>query len=188
MNLGKTSRIRNTAMETQRVLHSVLQLCPLFPVYLNSFFSNRESCGLCGFLSPFNTEIQRKPDGSTFTDIEAKDFRCGNVKSVKEINGNWTPEASTPSTESPVAEQLPIQEPAVEADDSENELGSMDLRKVDEIPAKLEEESVDDGVFFYFTSNKTGGGVQCTGAVQCTATIINDRWIISAAHCYDDFG
>jgi hypothetical protein len=67
------------------------------------------------------------PDGSTFTDFEAKDFRCGNVKSVKEINGNWTPEADTLLEEGPVAEQLPLMEPAVGADDSKNELGLTDL-------------------------------------------------------------
>ncbi len=155
---------------------------------LNSFMSNRESCGLCGFLSPMNTEIQLKPDGSTFTDFEAKDFRCGNVKSVKEINGNWTPEAGSPLAEGPVAEQLPLTEPAAGADDSKNKLGLTDFRKVGENPAKLEEESVDDGVFFSFMSNKTRGGAECKDEIQCTATIINDRWILSAAHCYDDFG
>ncbi len=124
------------------------------------------------------------PDGSTFTDIEAKDFRCGNFKSIKEVNGTWMPDAATSFTEVPAADQVPITEPVGE-DDSKNEL---DLQKVGEkTSAKLEQKSVDNGAFFDNTLNASSG-VQRTGAVLCTATIINDRWILSAAHCHDDFG
>jgi hypothetical protein len=48
----------------------------------------RESCGICGFLSPSNTEIQRAPDGSSFSDPGDQDFRCGNTKPIAELTND----------------------------------------------------------------------------------------------------
>ena len=45
----------------------------------------RESCGVCGFLSPFNREEQVVSERS-YTDIRGTNFDCGRFKSLCEIN------------------------------------------------------------------------------------------------------
>jgi len=50
----------------------------------------RESCGVCGFLSPTSKEEQEK-DGRSYTDFEKDNFECGRYKSLAEINpANFT--------------------------------------------------------------------------------------------------
>jgi len=117
----------------------------------------RESCGVCGFLSPENTEEQVKDDKS-YTDFTKDNFDCGRYKLLTEINGeDFEAETVKPIQDTP-AEPL-------EADDfSANDI---DLRKTDDVFLSTDGEPKD---FF------------------CGATMISDRWVIAASHCYDDFG
>ena len=45
----------------------------------------RESCGVCGFLSPFNTEDQ-VVGGASYSDYKKDNFKCGEFKDLCEIN------------------------------------------------------------------------------------------------------
>ena len=46
----------------------------------------RESCGVCGFLSPFNTEDQ-EVNGASYSEHEDDNFKCGEFNLLCEING-----------------------------------------------------------------------------------------------------
>ena len=46
----------------------------------------RESCGVCGFLSPFNTEDQ-EVNGASYSEYKNDNFKCGEFKQLCEING-----------------------------------------------------------------------------------------------------
>ena len=100
----------------------------------------RESCGVCGFLSPSNVEEQEVGQRS-YTDFTSKNFHCGAYKPLCEIN-NTTCEVDG---------------------------GDFDLRSVDSSEKEPE----------LFLSVKES---------FCTATLITDRWVLTAAHCYDNFG
>ena len=59
-------------------------LCNLNPYFLAH--TCRESCGVCGFLSPFNTEDQ-EVNGASYSEHEDDNFKCGEFKLLCEING-----------------------------------------------------------------------------------------------------
>jgi len=128
----------------------------------------RESCGVCGFLAPENKEEQVK-DGKSYTDFTKDNFECGRYKLLCEINGeDCGIEKETPTGEDCEVEILNTSgetpsEPLEEDDFSANDI---DLRT--------------DDVFFS-TDGKTE-------EFFCGATMISDRWVVAASHCYDDFG
>merc|ERR1719450_1865134 len=87
----------------------------------------RESCGVCGFLSPDNKENQ-EVNGKSYSDISKDDFECGKLpdqKLIQKLLETSTTPSSPPSS----------------------------------------------GV----TENN----------IYCTATVVADKWMVSASHCYD---
>jgi len=128
----------------------------------------RESCGVCGFLSPINTEEQVR-DGKSYTDFTKDNFECGRYKRLTEIN----PEGFEVTTPNPCGDFTEVfdetntdgpNEPLKDDIDSDD----FDLRQID----------IDD-IFLSSDGNKED--------FFCGATMITDRWVIAASHCYDDF-
>ena len=58
-------------------------LCTTSPYFMAH--TCRESCGVCGFLSPFNTEDQEVA-GASYSDYKKDNFKCGEFKDLCEIN------------------------------------------------------------------------------------------------------
>ena len=130
----------------------------------------RESCGVCGFLSPHNSEvIFRAPvnaqlsdyiskvqqlEGDSYTEFTVADFDCGRNKRLCEVQGTSCEEKERRRKR--------------KGKESNNDIGVVDLRQ-GEKPVEV------------FTS----ADVVVENA-YCGATIISDRWAVSTAHCYDD--
>jgi len=122
----------------------------------------RESCGVCGFLSPSNTEEQ-KVGTNSYSDINSPTFDCGRYKPLCEINNSSCevpePEVTTASTITTTTTTTPA---------SNIDTGDFDLRTLD--------------VFFSSDPDPKN-----PGEFFCGATMISDRWVVAASHCYDDF-
>ena len=135
--------------------------CVLAPFFMAH--TCRESCGVCGFLSPLNTEIQNN-NGDTYSDFtDTNSFDCGRVKRLCDINGEDCNVAKTTTT--PVTPTTPSTKPApIRAAD-------FDIRTID--PSDI-----------FFSSDPDA---KKQGEVFCGGTVVADRWVVAASHCYDDF-
>ena len=123
----------------------------------------RESCGVCGFLSPFNNEDQ-VVDGDSYTEYKNDNFKCGEYKLLCEINDEDCEgkRFRTPEDEATVEDEA-------NQNDVDDDIGDfIDLRDSDTAAFSF---NIDDPTQYF-----------------CGATIVSDRFIVAAAHCHDDFG
>ena len=105
----------------------------------------------------------------SYSDYKKDNFDCGRFKLLTEING----EENTWDTDSQATKD------EVDPTYEEFEEDILDLRQDNKERQKRQTEIDDDFVFYFTLENK--------GDYFCGATIINDRWIVAAAHCYNEF-
>jgi secreted trypsin-like serine protease len=122
----------------------------------------RESCGVCGFLSTLNEETQNF-EGKSYSRIDDANFDCGRYKSfdyLESIGLNVTREDKNEGTT-----KTPVQP---EADDFSNEF---DLRNT-------AGDNDDPNDLSFANSNENA-------EIFCTASLISDKWMLTAGHCSD---
>ena len=129
----------------------------------------RESCGVCGFLSPTNKETQRNGDHS-YSDFTASDFHCGKSNPLCEINGE---DCDAVKEETTTEKPATITTTAAPEDGIGSDL--FDLRDGAELKT-------------WGPDFRSGPGTpESPGDVFCGATVVADRWAVAASHCYDTF-
>ena len=140
--------------------------CVLAPLFMAH--TCRESCGVCGFLSPTNKETQRNGVHS-YTDFTADDFHCGRFKLLCEINGEDCDAVQETTTEKPTTTTTTT----TAAPDNGIGADDFDLRSTELNPSDI-----------FFSSDPDP---KRPGEFFCGATVVSDRWVVAASHCYDDF-
>jgi len=140
--------------------------CVLAPLFMAH--TCRESCGVCGFLSPTNKETQRNGVHS-YTDFTAEDFHCGRFKLLCEINGEDCDAVQETTTEKPTTTTTTT----TAAPDNGIGADDFDLRSTELNPSDI-----------FFSSDPDP---KRPGEFFCGATVVSDRWVVAASHCYDDF-
>ncbi|XP_023326935.1 trypsin 3A1 [Eurytemora carolleeae] len=134
----------------------------------HSFFmthSCRESCGTCGFLSSLSKEKQVY-NKQSYSRISDPDFDCGRYKSFDDLES--------------IGVEVARGREGTDFNETE-EAKSAKAERVEEHLSECRNISMEDD-----PEKVSFGNVNSDSKIFCSASIIADRWMITAAHCQDE--
>jgi len=143
----------------------------------------RESCGVCGFLSTDDTTEQVVGE-NTYSDFRDPKFDCGRFKLLSELN---------PKKEGENLAETGTNEAKENVEGNAEEEDDYDIRSEDDYDVrstvrKKRQDTVEEEEDVFFSNDSPDVGAPDSGIKFCGATVFNDKWIVTASHCYDDFG